>query len=100
MIKACQQIIQNVFPSVHFCHEEFVDHPLKERPDTYLLYGNSEHRWAQLHRPVPHKMLPQDFLLSQNLQDTSQKWCMWHGILAGNLNLVSIILLRLATSCA
>ncbi len=38
-----------------------------------------------------------NFLLSKNEQDTSHKKYMWHGVLAGNLNLVSIIVLCLVT---
>ena len=56
-----------------------------------------------LYRTVPNlkellkqKMLLNNCLLGRNEQDTSHKLYMWHGSLAGNLILVSIILLCLA----
>ena len=42
---------------------------------------------------LKQKIMLKDFLLSKNEQDTSHKWYIFHGSLADNLILVSIILL-------
>ena len=48
---------------------------------------------------IKQKLLLNNFLLSRNEQDTSYKSYMLHGILTGNLTLVSIILWCLAPFC-
>ena len=55
--------------------------------------------WPTLIELLKQSMLLYIFLLSRNVLDTSHKLYVSHGILAGNLNLVSIVLLCLAT-CA
>ncbi len=40
------------------------------------------------------------FLLNNKKQDTSYKWYMWNAVLAGNLIMVNILVLCLATFCA
>ena len=46
------------------------------------------------------ELLKQNRMLIKNKQVTSHKLFMWHGILAGNLVLINIVLLCLATICA
>ena len=44
-------------------------------------------------------MLLNNFLLNRNEQHTSHKLYLWHGSFAGNLILVSVVLIWLATFC-
>ncbi len=55
---------------------------------------------AQFHKLLKQKFLLNTFLLSKIKQDTSYILYMVNGILAGDLILVSIVLLCLATFCA
>ncbi len=58
--------------------------------------------WVQFHSAAfkAEKKLLNNFRLSRNEQDTSQKLYTWHGSLGGNLILVSIIFWEVATFCA
>ena len=45
------------------------------------------------------KILLRSLLLSNNDQDTSYRWCIWPGVVAGNLIHMSLIVLCLTTFC-
>ncbi len=53
--------------------------------------------WSNFEELLKQEILLNNFPLSKNEQDTSHKWYMWNGILAGYLFLVSISFLRLDT---
>ena len=53
--------------------------------------------WMTTSGPNFRELLNQKILLSKNKQDTSYNLYLWHGNLAGNLILESIILFRLET---
>ena len=57
----------------------------------------SFNNWMTTSGPNFRELLNQKILLSKNKQDTSYNLYLWHGNLAGNLILESIILFRLET---